>query len=399
MRIDTCSIDLPFRTAFVHASARRKQTAAVAVRICDDDRVAGYGEGCPRDYVTGEDVPGALEWLDRHAADWARQAGTLAGLQALIALESDEIDRHPAAFCALELALLDRLARRHKRSVEALLGLQTLKAPQPVTAVLGASNPFLFWLQSRRFRQAGMSDVKLKLTGDAGRDLRRVRGLAWARLIRVDGNNLWLNASEAATGLHPLLPHIWAVEEPLAARDYIGLIELQRATGLTVILDESLTCDHDLDAFLALKPPATGFIVNLRLSKLGGLLRTLALAERLQSAGFGLILGSQVGETSLLARAGLAAAANLNLRSYEGAYGLHLLARDAFTPTVTFTGDGHIDPAGLDLCAPGWGLKPTAELMAWLDGGSRPRSSPSPQGPGGTSRVPYGRKRPGHGSA
>jgi len=81
------------------------------------------------------------------------------------------------------------------------------------------------------------------------------------------------------------------------------------------------------------------------------------------------IVGAHVGETSLLARAGvaLAAAAGDALVGYEGAYGLHLLREDAFTPDVTFDGRGQVIAGeAFDPAAPGWGLAPRPNLTAAL---------------------------------
>ena len=73
----------------------------------------------------------------------------------------------------------------------------------------------------------------------------------------------------------------------------------------------------------------------------GGLCRSLALTEDLAQRGIGVIVGAQVGETSLLTRAGLTIAhmAADNLHAMEGGFGTHLLQRDLTSPCLMF-GDG-----------------------------------------------------------
>jgi len=88
----------------------------------------------------------------------------------------------------------------------------------------------------------------------------------------------------------------------LAARDWRGLRDLNARTGLSIIADESLvTCD-DLGAM----PAGESFIPNFRVSKLGGLIRSADLLRRALAERRKIIVGAQVGETSILARAGLA---------------------------------------------------------------------------------------------
>jgi L-alanine-DL-glutamate epimerase-like enolase superfamily enzyme len=130
-----------------------------------------------------------------------------------------------------------------------------------------------------------------------------------------------------------------------------------------VILDESFAGPAELGRL----EPGPHYLVNLRLSRLGGLLRTLQALEAARAAGVGLILGAHVGETSLLARAGLAVAgrAGSGLEAYEGAYGAWLLKRDPLTPSITFGRDGCVRP-GRDWrpAAPGWGLE-LVEPVPW----------------------------------
>ena len=73
---------------------------------------------------------------------------------------------------------------------------------------------------------------------------------------------------------------------------------------MTVILDESATRMEDL---ASLQSGAT-YVLNARVSKQGGLLRTLAIIRAARARGMKIIVGAQVGETSILARAGIVAA-------------------------------------------------------------------------------------------
>ena len=336
-RVTIASAPIPFRAAFRHAAATRRVAENVIVKIEDEDGLVGLGEGCPRAYVTGETTATALRYLDRRAPGLAARIDSVAELAAWIAGD-EEIDANPSAACAIELALLDLLARRAGLPVERVLGLDPLVASPHATAVYGDSPAPVFVAQALVFGWRELPDAKLKLSGDPRRDRWRARLLARRGPLRLDANNLWPDAPSAISSLAPLASFAWAVEEPVKVRDFGAMSAISRETGLTIILDESFLSARDLDAV-----PAEGkFAVNVRVSKHGGLIRTLSAIRAARARGLTVIVGAQVGETSILARAGIAAlsAAGDALEGYEGGYGTHLLARDLTTPSLTIGNRG-----------------------------------------------------------
>jgi hypothetical protein len=96
---------------------------------------------------------------------------------------------------------------------------------------------------------------------------------------------------------------------------------------------------------------------------MGGLLRSLAIIETARALGIGLIIGAQVGETSLLTRAGLTAAlaAQDILVAQEGAFGTFLLEHDICTPSLMFGASGVLDCNSYPMLqTAGLGLVPTS---------------------------------------
>ena len=76
---------------------------------------------------------------------------------------------------------------------------------------------------------------------------------------------------------------------------------------------------------------------NLRLSKCGGIFRTLTIADLCAQEGMKIQLGCQVGETAILSAAGRHVAAYLPEVSFvEGSYGTLLLAEDISQEDITF---------------------------------------------------------------
>ena len=77
-----------------------------------------------------------LKFLHRRAPGLATEIDSVAELASWIA-NDDEIDANPSAACAIELALLDLLARRAELPVERVLGLDPLAASPHASAVYG----------------------------------------------------------------------------------------------------------------------------------------------------------------------------------------------------------------------------------------------------------------------
>ncbi len=355
------SLRIPFKQSFKHASAQRDTTQTLWVEAVAESGIRGFGEGCPREYVTGESVESALAFIRSVESD-IRQLNTLDALRAWTQAHRHQIDASPAAWCAIELAVLDVLARAAGQSVEALLALPPIAGPFHYSAVLGAAAPAVFEPQLRRYLEMGFRDFKVKLSGTQA-DMERVALLKQAapviKSLRFDANNLWTNSADAIAHLQHLDVPFFAIEEPLMPGDYTALARIATALELKIILDESLLRIEQLD-HLAANPEL--WIVNLRVSKMGGLLRSLAVANRAAALGIPLIIGCQVGETSLLTRAALSVAqshAGNGLLAQEGAFGTLLLARDVVDPPLMFGHGGQLDVTAFAFgTAAGFGLEP-----------------------------------------
>lgn len=358
--IDAQALEIPFKTAFAHASASRNAMYSLWVEARLSDGATGFGEGCPRDYVTGETLAGSLAFVARHREIWPQKIRDFESLVAWIRVHRAEIDADPAAWCAVELALLDAFARQAGKTVEASLGLPALDGKFRYTAVLGDSGAKRFEAEISRYRQAGFRDFKIKLSGNLQRDLDKIALLKAAGIapetVRADANNLWDDAGDACRFLSGLDYRFRAVEEPLRAGDRAGMDTIAAQTGSSVILDESLLRAGQLASFSDFP---SRWIVNLRISKMGGLIRSLELLELARGAGLRVIVGAHVGETSLLTRAALtvANAGRDILVAQEGAFGTHLLDHDVINPPIMFGAGGILDAAHLP-SGPGFGMKP-----------------------------------------
>src|SRR5687768_6985180 len=102
-------VAIPFRLTFRHALAARSAGSSVIVRLVDEHGHTGFGEGAPREYVSGESLATVTAALQEMLpAFLCRSQATLAQAADELAAFARALPRHAhAAFCALELALLD----------------------------------------------------------------------------------------------------------------------------------------------------------------------------------------------------------------------------------------------------------------------------------------------------
>jgi muconate cycloisomerase len=365
MRITKLSVYLirwPFNLAVSHSLAKNTATANIVLELTDESGRAGYGEGVPRDYVTGEGVEGSLAALrgelgplvlgrrlePEQALGWLEDA---AGAQVL--------DAYPAAACALETALLDLAGQRLGRPVSALL---SERHPAPVTysAVVPLLPPEVLPAILGQVKALGLQKVKVKVERRGAADLvgQVRRALGSEASLRVDANGAW-SPEEAVTAITALAElGVEAVEQPVPAGDPEDMARVHAAVEPLLIADESLCIRSDAEALIARRAVDC---FNLRLSKCGGPARTLDLLDQARQAGLKCMLGCQVGELGLLSALGRHfASVHPELLYLEGSLTRFFLERDLIADDLTF-GPGGRAPA---LAGPGLGVRVKPEVLA-----------------------------------
>jgi len=350
-------LEIPFKQAFAHATATRSCTESILVTAESSNGVVGVGEGCPRKYVTGETIQTATSFFDTHRKAW-EQFTSLEDLKVWMTTNSQGIDMNPASWCAVELALLDQWGQEHGQSIEAFLNLEELTGKFQYSAVLGTENVATFEKQAQQFSALEFGDFKVKVTGNFEKDRQKIEFLKHLPIknlrIRLDANNLWKTAAEAVTYLKSLQYPFMAIEEPLHVGDYDGCRQISQQLGAPIILDESFLRSDQLGC---LQADPQSWIINIRISKMGGILRSLAIAKQAKAMGLPIIIGAQVGETSILTRAALTVANQSRdiLLAQEGAFGTYLLEHDLTRTPLMFGKGGRLDTRPIS-GLPGLGL-------------------------------------------
>jgi L-alanine-DL-glutamate epimerase-like enolase superfamily enzyme len=360
-------VRIPLRRRIRHASHSRSETDNVLVRCVLEDNTEGFGEGVPREYVTGESIDFALELL--RGSDLQSQLGACADFTQAVSLAErlrlapipgDERGcRGNAARCAVELALLDAFGRRYGQPLSAVTKLVAPELYQErawvrYSGAITSARGLKLHLAAVAMRLYCFRQLKIKvgITGynDVER-LRRLRRLLGRSIdLRVDANEAW-SPTEAVARIRELEPFgITAVEQPVAHAEIDAFARVRHEVQVPIMLDESLCSPYD--AQRAHEEDRCD-LFNLRLSKCGGFIPTLRLAEFARQHGFGYQLGCQVGETAVLSAAGRHFASSVaGLRYIEGSYDRHLIREPLAAEDLTFRWGGWA-PA---LTGPGLGM-------------------------------------------
>ncbi|MEY4142030.1 MAG: hypothetical protein RL110_1402 [Bacteroidota bacterium] len=358
-------LEIPFKVSFNHHSAKRAATQAVIV-CAESGGHKGFGEGCPREYVTNESMQSAEIFFRKLQHELQTELDDLPSLYAFRQKHAGLIRTNHAAWCAIEMALLDLWAQLDGKSIEAFLGLPALTTSFHYTGVIGQGNAAYFEPIASRHLDLGFTEFKLKINGDPAIDFPKLQYLMQQQeglRIRLDANNLWKSPKDVAAYCALLPMEVQGLEEPLQSKRIEDLSLVHQKTGIPVVLDESFCA---LDQLAGIAEHSSSFIINLRVSKVGGLLNGFEVVKTAKSLGIRVIVGAQVGETSLLTRAALPLAQALEdqLVAMEGGYGTLLLESDLVEKPLMFGQNGQLHPQDmLQTDAFGWQLPLSEELL------------------------------------
>ena len=176
IKIAVSPLRIPLRTSFKQASSIRNTGESIWVKASRGE-IIGYGESCPRPYVTGETIASCMKWITDRKENIVGSCTDFKALKKRLSQDQAEIDKNPAAWCALETALLDLFAREKNCSVERLLGLEDPSIRFQYTAVIGDGSQDQFEKLLSQYLKWGLSDFKIKVNGNLEKDLMKLISL------------------------------------------------------------------------------------------------------------------------------------------------------------------------------------------------------------------------------
>jgi L-alanine-DL-glutamate epimerase-like enolase superfamily enzyme len=207
----------------------------------------------------------------------------------------DTIEGDENARCAAEMAYLDAYGKVHGESVASYFG-GTTRSHERLNAWIGIDEPEAMAANAVRWRNRGFQSLKLKLDGNAERDVERVRAVVDAvgdaMQIRADVNGAYDvdEASEALQALEDVpLAHL---EQPVPQDDIDSLAHLTETYATPVMADESLM---SLDRVREVLDREAADRLKLKPLRLGGLSRTKEALELAASRDIECVVGHGFG--------------------------------------------------------------------------------------------------------
>lgn len=371
-RLTAYHVPIRLRKPVRHASHERSSNETLIVKCTLSDGSNGWGEGLPRTYVTGESIDSAWRHLAKSDFSTLREPfqsaveaaeridrWNLADIAADAGVETRECFGN-AVRCAIELAVLDAACRAEQISISELIRKCPISQSFAIntervyySGAVTSESPRKQWISALKMRLFAFRMVKVKVgtQGIGDEDcLRRVRRIVGSKVdLRLDANEAW-TCDEVVDRTKPLMRFgPTCLEQPVPHRDVRGLRDVKQHLGLPIMLDESLCCYED--GIRAIEGDYCD-LFNIRLSKCGGLWRSLKLVALARQHLLGYQLGCQVGETGILSAAGRHFACSIpDLRYLEGSFD-RFLVHDRLTEqdlTFHYGGRGNQLP-GTGLC-------------------------------------------------
>jgi L-alanine-DL-glutamate epimerase-like enolase superfamily enzyme len=367
-RVNIYRITLPFQGNFAISRLEGRSSTRLVLEVtADQDRVKGYGEGVPIEFVTGE----TAETVTNDVTSFV--SGSLFPRRITkVSQIWDLVDRlpnakeHNAALCAIEMALLDALGKEQGRSVSAYLPQHFSTPCIYYGASITLGDRARIEQLCGMIKSVGIRHLRIKMGLDFEQNKTALETV-WEVFgsdceQRVDPNGVW--DFELAMSHLPLLTkyRVKIIEEPMARTNqgFPEFAEAARARGLTLMACESAPTLHDVKAIIQ---AGHYKMFNVKLCRSGGFHRTLRIIDHLRGEKIPFQIGCTLGEAGLLSAAGRALGLVCSdALTYDGSYDRFMLKENITEEDVTFGPGGKAGP----LDGHGLGVTVKSEKLARL---------------------------------
>ena len=353
MRIDKIivhQISLSFSFDFSHSLRTRSSVNNIIVEvIADRGEVAGYGEGAPRSYVTGETQKGTVESLISFAREelFPWDLTDVSQIWNLV----DKLTKGKeanSAICALETSLLDALGKKEKKSITDYFPKDFFVNTISYGGAIPLADKQRVMEVCHLIKAKKIKKLKLKLGSDLKKNreaieaVKEVYGEDYE--LKVDVNGVW--DYEMALKHVPLIKEytVRLVEQPMMPGDpdISRFAKIMGDYGVILMADESACSLADMERIA--KQGYYG-MVNMRLSKCGGFRNSLKMIDYLRDYGISFQIGCQLGESGILSAAGrVLSLLCSDAVYYDGSYDEFLLEENVTLEHVSFGPGGEAGP-------------------------------------------------------
>jgi L-alanine-DL-glutamate epimerase-like enolase superfamily enzyme len=267
----------------------------VLVRLWTGDDLVGWGEASPYAPITGETQASCIA-VGKRLAQVVRNRDVFD--LALMAADMDAaVVGNPSIKAALEMAAWDLCGKLARQPVCHLVGQYRESFETDRTVYL--DEPLAMAEKAKEIVREGYKAVKVKVGQSPELDVARVRAVRAAVgekiRIRIDANQGWTRdtALKALRSLEEF--DIEFCEQPVASSDWEGLRQVSEHSRIPIMADESV---HGPSDAIECVRRAAANLINIKLMKSGGILKSMRIAAIAEAANMQCMLGSMV-ETRL----------------------------------------------------------------------------------------------------
>ncbi|NNE99347.1 MAG: mandelate racemase/muconate lactonizing enzyme family protein, partial [Pyrinomonadaceae bacterium] len=259
---------------------------STVVAVETDEGTIGYGECCP---LGSTYLPAYAEGV---RSGLAEIGDSLIGCDptqiSLVNQRMDSVLRgHPYVKSAVDVACWDILGKSTGLPIYTLLGGK-MQDQVTLYRAISQEEPEQMAKKISGYREEGYVKFQLKVGGDPNTDIERIRScrgiLGKDDVLVADANTGWVlhEAVRVADAVSDLDVYI---EQPCAS--YESCLAVRRRTSRPFILDESIM---GFDSLLRGIADEAMDIINLKISKVGGLSRARAMRDLCASRGIGMTI-------------------------------------------------------------------------------------------------------------
>ncbi len=292
IRIETKIVEIPVKSPYVFSHGVLKAFRNVLVWVYTDEGVVGIGESSfvPGGGVSEETPESTKPMIDHYLAPVVIGEDPF-DIERIHQKMDATVPRNLVAKCGIDLALWDIMGKVLDQPAFKLLGGH-FDPNILCTYTLSIDTPEKMAEQALVRKKQGYKTVVVKIGREPQKDIERLR------LVREavgDDLNIRLDANEAYWPDQAILiirrmekyrPEF--VEEPVKRWDLDGMAKVARAVDTPISSDESNT---SLESVMNIIQKQAADIINIKISKNGGLYRSKKIAAVAEAAGVPCIVG------------------------------------------------------------------------------------------------------------
>ncbi|QDT03676.1 4-hydroxyproline betaine 2-epimerase [Rubripirellula lacrimiformis] len=292
-RIFAYRVELPLKEGSYHWSGGKSVSVfdSTVVGVETECGLIGYGEVCPLGpfYLPAyaEGVRAGMRELAPHLIGMDPRQLSVLNLRMDAALKG-----HPYVKSGIDIACWDILGKVSGLPVCVLMGGRFGESVRLYRAISQAA-PDEMASNLAGYRDEGYTRFQLKVGGDPDTDIQRIRAtravLSDKERLVADANTGWTQ-HEAQRVVRAVADLDVYIEQPCLS--YEECLAIRRNTNHPFVLDENIDC---LDMLLRAKGDLAMDVVNLKISKLGGLTKAAQARDLCVSMGIAMTLEDSWG--------------------------------------------------------------------------------------------------------